>query len=185
MIAQDYVDGKEALRRSVLSWRAGLDRTTQETAAQRLMSLALRELDGLPATTTIAGYWPIRSELDPRPLMFALQKKGFRLALPVIEKTEILFRAWSFNDSLAEGAFSTSEPAATAPEVKPSLLLAPLVAFDATKARLGYGKGYYDKALSRLRVIGLAYEGQKVDAIPVEAHDQPLDMVITEQTIYR
>lgn len=190
MFPEEVVDGKEAQRRAVLAWRAGLDRRTQEEAAQKLMSRALAEL-AFPPSTVIAGYWPIRSEIDPRPLMFALQKKGYRLALPVIETGEILFRTWAFNDSLAEGAFSTSEPASTAPEVKPDVLFVPLVAFDGARNRLGYGKGYYDKALSRLRrnhvvrVIGLAYEGQKLDALVVEDHDEPLDMVITEQGVYR
>lgn len=190
MVSQDIMDGKELQRAEALGWRSSLEKSVQERAAQRLMTLALKETN-FPAATVIAGYWPIRSEIDPRPLMYALQKKGYRLALPVIEKSEILFRAWSFNDSLNEGAYSTSEPASNAPEVKPDVMLAPLVAFDAAKNRLGYGRGYYDKALSRLRqsnkvtVIGLAYEGQRLDAVLTEPHDEPLDMVITDENVYR
>ena len=189
MIDTPLAFSKEEQRVAALKWRSELSADTREQAAQKLVIRALAALDPKP-TDIIAGYWPIRSEMDPRPLLFALQKKGHKLALPVIDGDNIIFRAWSFNDSLEGGAFSTSEPPATAREVKPTLILAPLVAFDESRHRLGYGKGYYDKALSRLRatqpvkVIGLAYEGQKLEKIAAEPHDEVLDMIVTEAATY-
>ena len=189
MTLQPPLLSKDELRATALEWRASLDKERREQAAQRLVVRALQAIDA-KASDSIAGYWPIRSELDPRPLMHALQKKGHALALPVIEGETILFRKWSFNSSLEVGAFSTSEPCASSPEVKPNIILVPLVAFDTARNRLGYGKGYYDRALSRLRatmqvrMIGLAYEGQKLEHIPAESHDQGLDMIITDETIY-
>lgn len=141
--------------------------------------------------TVVSAYWPLGEEIDPRPLMKALHLLGHRLALPAIRAAgqPLNFRAWLPGDPLISAGFGTQEPAATAPSVTPSVLLVPLLAFDAAGYRLGYGGGFYDRSLALLRAagdtlaVGLAYADQQVAAVPREATDQPLDLVVTERGV--
>ena len=134
----------------------------------------------------VAGYMAIGSEVDALPLMKKLEKSGAELSLPRVESDgSMTYRRWSPGEPLERRAFGLSEPCASAPEVWPTLILTPLLAFDQMGNRLGYGKGHYDRALTRLRSAGrafacaLAYHGQLVDAVPAEPHDQPLDWAVT------
>ncbi|MEJ0026907.1 MAG: 5-formyltetrahydrofolate cyclo-ligase [Rhizomicrobium sp.] len=137
----------------------------------------------------VAGYFPFRDEADPRALMAALAAKGHRLALPSVEPGRPLtFRAWKMGDAMHASAFGIPEPLPSAPEAVPDLVLVPLLAFDTTGHRLGYGGGFYDRTLAALKdvtAIGVAYAGQEVAALPREAHDHPLDAVITENGLRR
>jgi 5-formyltetrahydrofolate cyclo-ligase len=132
----------------------------------------------------VAGYWPVRDEADPRGLMKALEARGAALALPRIDEKHaaLSFRAWREGDVLVDNHHRIPEPRAEAKMVTPDVVLVPLLAFDAHGHRLGYGGGYYDRTLATLRVIaiGVAYAGQEVERLPREAHDRPLDMVVTE-----
>lgn len=137
---------------------------------------------------TVSAYWPIGSELDPRALMTRLKQAGADLALPRVEDDGTMsFRAWAPGNELEERPFGLLEPPADTPIVTPTLILAPLLGFDRHGNRLGYGQGHYDRAISRLRetgrvfICGLAYHGQECDALPAEAHDIPLDWVVTER----
>ena len=137
---------------------------------------------------TVAVYLPIGSEIDPRPLMGKLIKAGAKLALPCVQDDgSMVYRAYERGDMLEKRKFGLLEPNPEVPEVQPTLVLTPLLAFDRSGNRLGYGKGHYDRALTRLRdqgrvfVCGLAFHGQEVDAIPAEPHDIPLDWVMTER----
>ena len=143
-----------------------------------------------PADGVVAGYQPFRSEVDPRPLMRALAERGGLLALPCTppwgSDEGLAFRLWREGDALAPGAFGVHEPPGTSPLVEPDLVLVPLLAFDRTGARLGYGAGHYDRTLPRLaragvRAIGLAYAAQVVERLPAEPHDHPLDGILTER----
>ena len=142
----------------------------------------------LPPGEVIAGYWAFREEADPRELMLALAAKGHALALPcvVARHTPLRFHLWRESDSMRVSAFGVTEPQVEAEVVTPSVLLVPLLAFDADGYRLGYGGGYYDRTLEWLRkqrpirAIGIAYAGQEVEALPREPHDQQLDAVLTE-----
>jgi 5-formyltetrahydrofolate cyclo-ligase len=134
----------------------------------------------------VAGYVAINEEIDPAPLMQRLSRAGAELCLPRIEDDgRMTWRLWSIGEPLERRPFGLSEPGADAPEVKPTLILTPLLAFDAMGNRLGYGKGHYDRSISALRSAGrafacaLAYHAQQIDAVPSEAHDQPLDWAIT------
>jgi 5-formyltetrahydrofolate cyclo-ligase len=139
----------------------------------------------------VSAYWPLGDEIDPRPLMEALHLRGHRLALPAIRAAgrPLDFRAWLPGDPLISAGFGIQEPAATAPSVAPRVLLVPLLAFDAAGYRLGYGGGFYDRSLALLRAagdtlaVGLAYADQQVAAVPREATDQPLDLVVTERGV--
>ncbi|MBF0354125.1 MAG: 5-formyltetrahydrofolate cyclo-ligase [Alphaproteobacteria bacterium] len=137
----------------------------------------------------VAGYWPMGSEMDPRPLMMSLQDQGARLALPVVTaRNEALsFRAFSFADALKPGLCGSLEPTPDQPLLTPSLLLVPLLGFDRKGCRLGQGGGFYDRTLASLRksrqlqAIGIAYAAQEVASLPCQAHDQKLDAIATEE----
>lgn len=132
----------------------------------------------------VAGYVAIRDELDPAPLLERLAGQGADILLPRLEGAEMTFRM-ADRDVLEPGPFGLLQPPADAPEAAPTLVLAPLLAFDVRGVRLGYGKGYYDRALRRLRgagrvfYLGLAFDSQQADVVPAERHDVPLDWVET------
>ncbi|WP_119168611.1 5-formyltetrahydrofolate cyclo-ligase [Algihabitans albus] len=137
----------------------------------------------------LSAYWPMRDELDPRPLMLALAARAWKLCLPVVERTgaALTFRAWVPGDPLVEARFGTQIPSEGSEVVTPDVLLVPLLAFDRRGYRLGYGGGFYDRTLADLRsrktvtAMGLAYAGQEVEAVPTEPTDQRLDALVTER----
>ncbi|MGY6661833.1 MAG: 5-formyltetrahydrofolate cyclo-ligase [Glycocaulis sp.] len=141
----------------------------------------------------VAGYWPVRGEIDPRPLMETFLLEQAQLALPVVvaKDAPLQFRAWHPDDVLESGAFGIDVPGAKRPVLTPTLLLVPLVAFDTRCHRIGYGAGFYDRTLEALRTsgpvlaVGLAYEGQRVGKVPAGRHDVALDYVVTEAGCYR
>lgn len=136
----------------------------------------------------VAGYWPIGSEVDPRPLMARLAEAGAQLALPRLDDDgSMSFRLWTDGEELERRPFGLSEPLHTAPRIQPTLVLMPLLAFDKVGNRIGYGKGHYDRALAGLReegrvfACGIGFYGQMLDDLPAEPHDQPLDWAMTER----
>lgn len=139
----------------------------------------------------IAGYAAVRGEADPFPLMAALANQGHALCLPQTQDETLVFRSWKPGDPLVVGRFNIPEPDAKAKERRPDLVLVPLLAFDSHGYRLGYGGGFYDRYLSEhrakrtIRAIGIAYAGQKVDELPREPTDEPLDAVVTEESVFR
>ncbi|MEO3428872.1 5-formyltetrahydrofolate cyclo-ligase [Pelagibius sp. CAU 1746] len=185
---------KRALRKAAKAARtlaAQRERAAKGDAAGVLRDHFLaRFLPGktLAEEIVVSGYWPMGDEIDPRPLMAALDAFGCRLALPAIRAAgqPLDFRAWRPGDALQPAGFGTQEPPATAEALRPGLLLVPLLAFDGAGYRLGYGGGFYDRSLALLRkagdilAVGLAYADQQVPAVPREATDQPLDLVVTE-----
>lgn len=161
-------------------------------AAEAIVSHVIAEVASVAGVTRVSGYLPIRDEIDPRPAMAALHGSGITICVPVVVGRDqpLTFRAWAPGVALMRGPFGVSVPEHTEP-VTPELLLVPLLAFDAGGFRLGYGGGYYDRTLARLRAggtvraIGLAYAGQEVARVPVEPTDARLDAVITEHGILR
>lgn len=134
----------------------------------------------------IALYVAMGSEIDPALLAQALARRDFVLCLPVVvaQGEPLIFRRWTPGDALAPDEAGCPAPQPDAPEMEPDLILCPLLAFDATGARLGQGGGYYDRTLAMLRPetvrVGLAWAAQEADAVPVEPHDARLDGVLTE-----
>jgi 5-formyltetrahydrofolate cyclo-ligase len=177
---------KADLRRAALMRRDGLTAELRAAAAAHIADLAAG-LDLAPGAV-VAGFWPIRSEIDPRPAMARLAARGHPLVLPALlgDGVTMVFRRWAPGEPLVPAAFGLSEPPATAAEVDPLVLLMPLAAFDERGGRIGYGGGYYDRALERLershpvRRIGIAFATQRVDRVPEEAHDRRLDLILTE-----
>lgn len=135
----------------------------------------------------VSGYRPIRTEIDPTPLMLALIDRGLTLCVPVVDgpARPLSFRPWTPDAPMTAGAFGAEIPVDETP-MTPSLLIAPLLAFDAAGYRLGYGGGFYDRTLAGLRAarptlaVGLAFAGQAVAAVPRDGNDQPLDALVTE-----
>jgi 5-formyltetrahydrofolate cyclo-ligase len=137
-----------------------------------------------PTGAIIAGYWPMGEEMDPRPLMLALASRGHALALPVTPPRgqPLTFRAWAPGAALRAGPMGTSEPFA-GDELRPDILLVPLLAFDRVGRRLGYGGGYYDRTLAALpgaKAIGIAYAGQEMAEVPAGPQDFRLPLIATE-----
>ncbi len=179
---------KDAIRREALSRRDALDASWRQQASREIArrALALPELNDVQP---VGGYWPIRSEVDPRPLMKALLERGQSVALSQIRHPQLSWRLWRPGDILIKGGFGVREPGPDAPECFPKLLLVPLAAFDRTCHRIGYGKGHFDRAIAALArlhpvvAIGLAYSIQEVAEVPAEEHDRRLDCVVTEKEI--
>jgi 5-formyltetrahydrofolate cyclo-ligase len=181
---------KERLRGEVFARRDALDGAFREDAAHRIARRAL-DLSEFRDITPVGAYWPIRSEVDPRPLMEALVARGQDVALSQILHPHLSWRLWQPGDVLIKGGFGVREPGPDAPEVFPKALLVPLVAFDRRGGRIGYGKGHFDRAIAALEAqhpvltIGLAYAVQEIDEVPVEPHDRLLDVIITEAELVR
>ncbi len=143
--------------------------------------------------TVVSGYRAIGSELDAATLMQRIAARGSRLCLPVVASpgAPLVFRRWSEGDRMEPGVYGIPVPASDAEELVPDLLLVPLLAFDRQGRRLGYGGGYYDRTIAKLRAekeilaVGLAFSGQLRDDMPVGPHDAPLDWIVTESAALR
>ena len=176
---------KRALRRRALAQRRLLD--IPEAAGAAAAHL-LQAVDIAPGVT-VAGYAAMRGELDPRPALLALEARGCRTVLPHTTGRGEPLRFLAAPGGLAEStdALGIAAPPASAAEYDPDLLLVPLAAFDRRGYRLGYGGGFYDAALARLRAggtitaVGWAFAAQEVEAIPAEPHDARLDWIVTER----
>jgi 5-formyltetrahydrofolate cyclo-ligase len=178
---------KADLRTAALARRDALSDEQRAAAAQAIASR------GLPVEikrgAVVAGYSPIRSEIDPTPLMRTLAAQGARLALPAVmaRGKSLAFRAWSPEDKLTLGPLGILEPSPAAAELVPDIVLVPLAAFDRAGHRIGYGAGHYDFTLAHLRkaktiaAIGLAFAVQEIKTIPMQPHDVALDYVLTEK----
>jgi len=182
---------KAALRAAALERRDAFAREGRLAASKSFASSAPSVLGDL-GDALVSGFWPIRSELDPRWLMRELAAKGARLALPCIEYGKLVFRQFAFGDRLRQVGFGLSQPFAEAALADPDIMLVPLAAFDRDCGRIGYGKGYYDGAIWRQkekgkppRTLGLAFACQEVEKVPLEPHDQRLDSILTERELIR
>ncbi len=174
---------KSELRARVLARRDALAPEMRIDAASRIAAqVASLALPPGP----VAAYWPIRSEADPRPACALLRMRGHAILLPCIIGDGLLFRLWAEGDTMVKASLGLMEPTAAAPELVPATLLVPLAAFDRRGHRIGYGRGFYDRALAqlgRVTTIGIAFATQEIPLIPDEPHDHPLDFVVTEQDI--
>ena len=188
------MNDKQRLRQEARARRQQLARALPEHA----WYLATHRADyfddlGISPDAVVAGYWPFREEADPRPLMEAFAAKGHPLVIPrVAGRTAPLeFHRWIEGDPMRSNAFGITEPLTTAEIMAPSVLLVPMLAFDAAGYRLGYGGGYYDRTLTLLRstravlAIGVAFAGQEVPKLPHHKHDERLDMLVTENGVRR
>jgi 5-formyltetrahydrofolate cyclo-ligase len=180
---------KTELRRQALARRDALPAAERQQAAETIAARAFPVV--VAPGTVVAGFMPMKSEINPLPLLRALAGTGARLALPVVagQGKPLIMRAWTFGAPLAAGVWGIREPEAAAPEVAPDILIVPLLAFDRAGQRVGYGAGYYDRTIAALRAkqpvlaIGLAFAVQEIAAVPATPHDAPLDLVLTEREV--
>jgi 5-formyltetrahydrofolate cyclo-ligase len=180
---------KAELRRTALARR---DALTAESCSAAANAVAARPLpvETRPAAV-VSGYIPIRSEFDPQPLMRRFAEAGAQLALPCVigRGQPLVMRAWRFGEPLVSCQWGLREPVADAPEIFPDILLVPLAAFDRAGHRIGYGAGYYDMTIARLRAlrpvtaIGVAYAMQEAPEVPADERDARLDLVLTESEV--
>lgn len=183
----DLTARKTALREAAFAAREVAFGTGLDAAAQA----ALLEEIGPAKNRVIAGYMPMRTEIDPLPVMAALAEHN-RLCVPVIEGSALplRFREWLPGGAMVDGPFG-----ALVPEIGdwlvPEILIVPLVGFDTECNRIGYGGGFYDRTLEGLRsarptrAIGFAYDAQELTGLVVEPTDQLLDAVVTESRVIR
>jgi len=153
---------------------------------------------GLPITrnaltAVISAFHSFDTEISTFELFDKLVADGWTTALPVVvaKNTPLVFRQWAPGDALVLGRWNIKVPPEEAPEVLPDVLLVPLLAFDRQGFRLGYGGGFYDRTLAKLRAlksvtaIGVAYSGQEVDAVPRDEFDQRLNWIMTEKETFK
>ena len=175
-------DAKAALRRTAFAARKAAHAAGPGEGVRHLLDALAREPVGV-----VAGYMPIRTEIDPLPAMRALAEAGTRVCVPVIRAAgaPLDFREWTPDADLVDGPFGAKVPT-RGDWLVPETLIVPLVAFDRSGNRLGYGGGFYDRTLARLRAagpvraIGFAYAAQEMDLAP-EPTDEPLDLIVTER----
>jgi 5-formyltetrahydrofolate cyclo-ligase len=181
---------KADLRAASLARRDAISPDERAAAAE---AIAVRGLPfAIAKGVVISGYSPIRSEIDPVPLMQKLASAGARLALPSVTARghSLIFRAWSPGERLMLGALGIPEPSPAAAEVVPDVMLVPLAAFDRLGHRIGYGAGHYDFTFAHLRKmrpvvgVGLAFAAQETRAIPALSHDVAMDYVLTETKVF-
>ena len=179
---------KDALRRAALARRDAMPAAVRASAslaiAEKALTLRPQFLPG-----PVSAFWPIRSEIDTRPLLHRLQIHGLATALPVVRHPDMEFHLWREGDPMKKASFGLLEPLDGAPIAAPATLFVPLAAFDRVGHRIGYGGGYYDRALERLlrrgpvRTIGLGFATQELRNVPFEAHDRQLDYIVTEREV--
>lgn len=179
---------KAALRAQAKAARAALPATWRQAAS---LAIAAAGLDFLPTKpkpgAIVGGFMPIGEEISPLPLMARLHAAGCQLALPVMmgKGKPLQFRAYVPGDRLVPAVWGIREPAPDQPVLFPDIVLTALLAFDDRGYRLGYGGGFYDrtlaelKSLKRAETIGLAFDEQRVDAVPHLDYDVPLDWMLT------
>lgn len=167
--------------------RAELGSSLKAQASRAIAGHGLAFLRPLPGSTIVSGFASLREELNVWQMLRRLHARGILLALPIVQakRQPLVFRAWVPGDAMASGVWGIQEPMAHKPEVEPDIVLVPLLAFDNAGRRLGYGGGFYDRTLQRLRsrkrivAVGLAFDEQRIDAVPHLDYDQRLDWVLT------
>jgi 5-formyltetrahydrofolate cyclo-ligase len=182
-------DAKAAIRREAKARRDALPPDVRAAAGQ---AIAARPF---PVAVTpgaiVSGFMPMKSEINPVPLMRVLADAGAQLALPVIDGRgqPLVMRAYAFGETLAAGVWGIREPKPDAPEVSPDILLVPLLAFARSGHRIGYGAGYYDMTITALRAkktvlaVGIAFAAQEIASVPTTPRDARLDLVLTEREV--
>ncbi|WP_244487634.1 MULTISPECIES: 5-formyltetrahydrofolate cyclo-ligase [unclassified Aureimonas] len=179
------------VRAAALARRDALGDEARIEASLTVAGLLGEALDFDPGTI-VSGFLPIRSEIDLRPLMARLADRGARLCVPAIVGGELEFRQLVRGEPLVPQGFGTLAPGEGAAVLDPQLMLVPLSAFDRRCHRIGYGRGYYDRAIEAIRrrggaprLVGVAFAAQEVETVPTEDHDVALDMIATEAGLVR
>jgi 5-formyltetrahydrofolate cyclo-ligase len=180
---------KAALRTAALALRDALPAGERQAAAEAIAGRAF-PLTIKPGTI-VAGFSPMKTEINPIPLMHRLADLGASLALPAIagRGKPLIMRAWTFGDPFEAGQWGIREPMPSARQVDPDILIVPLACFDRVGHRIGYGAGYYDMTINALRAmkpvvaVGIAFAAQEIPQVPATTRDARLDFVLTEREV--
>jgi 5-formyltetrahydrofolate cyclo-ligase len=182
-------DLKAKLRAEAIVRRDAMSADVRQAAAE---SIAAQQF---PLTIVrgviVSGFMPLKTEINPLPLLQKLSEAGAQLALPKIDgrRKPLIMRAWQFGAPLDRGQWGIREPKPDAPQIDPDIVLVPLLAFDRAGHRIGYGAGYYDVTIARLRsikpvtAIGIAFAAQEIPTVPATPRDARLDLVLTEHEV--
>ena len=185
----DIEQAKAALRSEATARRDALPAELRLAAGE---TIAAREFPlALAPGAIVSGFMPMKSEINPLPLLRRLAGQGAALALPAVpgRGKPLIMRAWRWGEPLNSGVWGIREPKPEATQVDPDILLVPLLAFDRKGCRLGYGGGYYDRTIAGLRArkpvaaIGVAFAAQEVSSVPTTPRDVRLDLVLTEREV--
>ncbi|MBS0236014.1 MAG: 5-formyltetrahydrofolate cyclo-ligase [Proteobacteria bacterium] len=177
---------KTAYRDRLLHLRKNIANETTAQWLEQIETRLLSVVENQPTFKVIAGYTPIKGEIDALFIMRRLHQMGRKLALPKVNGDHLEFLYWQPGETLMSGKFGIKEPLPKALPATPNMIIVPIVGFDRECHRIGYGGGYYDRIGLRYpnaKRIGLAYEVQMVPEVPREAWDMQLDMIITENEI--
>jgi 5-formyltetrahydrofolate cyclo-ligase len=182
----EVLEAKKALRARIKMWREGLSADAMARAAEAVAVHGLGFLRLAQPGTAVSGFSSLPDEFRAWPLLRRLHGEGQALAMPVMQGKglPLVFRAWAPGDAMDKAVWGIAEPKADKPALEPDIVLVPLLAFDAAGQRLGYGGGYYDRTLRDLRArkpivaVGLAYDEQRIDAVPHLDYDERLDWVL-------
>jgi 5-formyltetrahydrofolate cyclo-ligase len=186
-IVDAILQEKAELRRAGQARRDALPAQLRQAAAE---AIATRPFPlTISAGTIVSGFMPLKSEINPLPLMRKLAEAGASLALPVVagRGKALIMRSWKWGEPLVAGVWGIREPVLQAPTLDPDILLVPLLAFDRAGHRIGYGAGYYDLTIAQLRAkkpiaaVGIAFAAQEIETVPTTDFDAPLDLVLTER----
>jgi 5-formyltetrahydrofolate cyclo-ligase len=183
----EIAEKKRQIREEALKRRDALSPDYRRQAAENVANFPFPI--PVPDDAIVSGYFPIKSELNPLPLLRILAKRRAMVALPRIvgRGHPLSMRAWKFDEPLVRGQWGIQEPSPDAPAVAPDIFIVPFAAFDKRGYRIGYGAGYYDMTIAALRkkkkcvAVGFGFAVQEVAACPVEDHDQKLDYILTEK----
>ena len=181
-----FENPKLQLRANALAKRDLLPPPERQAGAEKLAARA-QPVD--VAGKIVSGFMPMKTEINPLPLLRRLADAGAQLALPVIDARgkPLIMRAWKIGDELKAGQWGIREPLPNAAQVDPDVLLVPLAAFDRAGHRIGYGAGYYDMTIHALRAkkqvvaIGIAFAAQEIASVPATERDERLDFIMTER----
>ncbi len=192
MQAMSEKEAKSEARIVAYSKRQVAHDVASGTAPEALTSHAFPAKPVLGAST-VSAFYPYQTEIDTRPLLGVLAADGWMTCLPVVvaRHQPLEFRRWYPGEPTEPGKWNIPVPLPTSETAEPDVLLVPLLAFDRKGFRLGYGGGFYDMTLAKLRAakkviaIGVAYAGQEVASVPRDEMDQPLDYVMTEREVFR
>ena len=181
---------KEIIRRQALEARLNINPDLRRVF-ERTIQEHFFQLDCTRHAQNVALYRAMRGEAHCQGMFRALQSQNIHISFPAVVGDDLVFREYKGEEHMTPGYANIAEPNETCRNVKPGVIVVPLLAFDESCNRLGYGQGHYDRVLLNDRrtsqgitAIGIAFECQKFAELPCETHDQRLDYIITEDQTY-
>jgi len=176
---------KSAIRKKILRIRKKIKLQKNLINFENIIKIIKKEKN---IGKLIGGYYPYNYEIDAINILEKFEKYKYKISLPKVKKNyQMEFFEWSSKDPLTINKYGIPEPISNK-VIYPSILLVPMVAFDKYSNRIGYGGGFYDRYIKKIKkknkkilTIGLAYSFQKVKEIPISKHDIKLDFIVTEK----